>query len=83
MNVMDSFRLDGKVAVLTGSAGLFGRQIADALVGAAGWEEIYVDDETFVELEKYIYVQECEPIFLKLSKELVKVFRVTGWKDKQ
>ena len=34
MNVMDSFRLDGKVAVLTGSAGLFGRQIADALVEA-------------------------------------------------
>ncbi len=34
MNVMDSFRLDGKTAVLTGSAGLFGRQIADALVEA-------------------------------------------------
>jgi NAD(P)-dependent dehydrogenase (short-subunit alcohol dehydrogenase family) len=31
---MDSFRLDGKTAVLTGSAGLFGRQIADALVEA-------------------------------------------------
>jgi hypothetical protein len=63
----------------------FGRktQIADALVGAAGWEEIYIDEDTFCELEKYIYVQECEPIFLKLSKELVKVFRVTGWKDKQ
>jgi len=34
MNVMDSFRLDGKTAVLTGSTGLFGRQIADALVEA-------------------------------------------------
>lgn len=33
-NVIDSFRLDGKVAVLTGGAGLFGRQIVDGLAEA-------------------------------------------------
>lgn len=31
MNVIDSFRLDGKVAVMSGGAGLYGRQVAAAL----------------------------------------------------
>ncbi len=31
MSVLDSFRLDGKVALVTGGAGLFGRQIVEAL----------------------------------------------------
>lgn len=34
MSVLDRFRLDGKVAVLTGGAGLYGRQIARALAEA-------------------------------------------------
>ena len=34
MSVLDSFRLDGKVALVTGGAGLFGRQIAEALAEA-------------------------------------------------
>jgi NAD(P)-dependent dehydrogenase (short-subunit alcohol dehydrogenase family) len=34
MNVLDSFRLDGKVAVMSGGAGLYGRQIAAALAEA-------------------------------------------------
>ena len=34
MNVMDSFRLDGKVAVVTGGSGLYGRQIVEALAEA-------------------------------------------------
>ncbi|MBN2294593.1 MAG: SDR family oxidoreductase [Pirellulales bacterium] len=32
--VLDSFRLDGKVALVTGGAGLYGRQIAEALAEA-------------------------------------------------
>lgn len=34
MHVMDMFRLDGKVAVVTGGAGLFGYQIVEALAEA-------------------------------------------------
>lgn len=56
--------------------------VAKALVDAAGWEEIYIDEETFSELDKDVYARECEPIFLRLNKELVKVFLVTGWKEK-
>jgi NAD(P)-dependent dehydrogenase (short-subunit alcohol dehydrogenase family) len=34
MSVLDTFKLDGKVALVTGGAGLYGRQIAEALAEA-------------------------------------------------
>ncbi len=34
MNVIDSFRLDGKVAVVTGGAGIYGKQITEAVAEA-------------------------------------------------
>ena len=34
MNVMDMFKLDGKVAVVTGGSGLYGRQMVEALASA-------------------------------------------------
>jgi NAD(P)-dependent dehydrogenase (short-subunit alcohol dehydrogenase family) len=34
MNVLDQFKLDGKIALVTGGAGLYGRQIAEALAEA-------------------------------------------------
>ena len=34
MNVLDTFSLDGKVALVTGGAGLYGRQIVEAVAQA-------------------------------------------------
>jgi NAD(P)-dependent dehydrogenase (short-subunit alcohol dehydrogenase family) len=51
MNVMQSFSLKGKVAVMTGGAGLYGRQIAEAL-GEAG-AVTYVASRDIVALESH------------------------------
>lgn len=50
MNVLDSLSLKGKVALLTGGAGLYGRQIVAALAEAGA--ETYIASRNLTELEK-------------------------------
>ncbi len=50
MKTLESFSLKGKVALLTGGAGLYGRQIAEALVEAGA--TTYIASRNVVELEK-------------------------------
>ena len=50
MNVLESFSLKGKVALLTGGAGLYGRQIAEALAEAGA--AAYIASRNVAELEK-------------------------------
>ena len=50
MNVLESFSLKGKVALLTGGAGLYGRQIAEALAEAGA--TTYIASRNVDELEK-------------------------------
>ena len=50
MNVLNSFSLKGKVALLTGGAGLYGRQIAEALAEAGA--VTYIASRNVAELEK-------------------------------
>jgi NAD(P)-dependent dehydrogenase (short-subunit alcohol dehydrogenase family) len=49
MNVLTSFSLKGKVALLTGGAGLYGRQIAEALAEAGA--ELYIASRDLAKLE--------------------------------
>jgi NAD(P)-dependent dehydrogenase (short-subunit alcohol dehydrogenase family) len=50
MRVLDSFSLKGKVALLTGGAGLYGQQIAEALAEAGA--VTYIASRNVAELEK-------------------------------
>lgn len=50
MKVLESFSLKGKVALLTGGAGLYGRQMAEALVEAGA--VTYIASRNVEELEK-------------------------------
>jgi len=50
MNVLENFSLKGKVALLTGGAGLYGRQIAEALAEAGA--ATYIASRNVAELEK-------------------------------
>ena len=55
MNVLDSFRLDGKVAVVAGGAGLYSRQIVEALaeVGAKTFSADYDLDKARQQAEEF------------------------------
>ena len=50
MHVMESLSLKGKTALLTGGAGLYGRQIVAALAEAGA--ETYIASRNLTELEK-------------------------------
>ena len=50
MNVLNTFSLKGKVALLTGGAGLYGRQLAEALAEAGAIT--YIASRNVAELEK-------------------------------
>ncbi|NSW89895.1 MAG: SDR family oxidoreductase [Firmicutes bacterium] len=50
MNVLESFSLKGKVAVVTGGAGLYGRQIVSAVAEAGA--DTYIASRNVEELEK-------------------------------
>ena len=50
MSVLDSFRLDGRTAIVTGGAGLYGRQIVAALAEAGA--KAYIASRDLKNLEK-------------------------------
>lgn len=63
MNILDSFRLNGKTAVVTGGSGLYGRQIVQSLAQAGA--EVYTVSRNLESNEKY--AQELRAQGLKVN----------------
>lgn len=55
--------------------------VAESLVQAAGWNEIFIDEVTLCELDSEIYATSCEPIFVRATGDLIKVHKFNGWKE--
>lgn len=51
MSVLDLFRLNGKVALVTGGAGLYGRQIVEALAGAGA--KVFIASRNLSSLQQH------------------------------
>ena len=51
MNILDSFKLDGKVAVVTGGSGNYGRQMVEALASAGA--KVYTVSRNLEANEEY------------------------------
>ena len=55
--------------------------VAESLVKAAGWNEIFIDEVTLCELDSEIHAISCEPIFVRATGDLIKVHKFNGWKE--
>lgn len=77
MNVLDTFSLKGKVALITGGAGIYGRQIVAALAEAGA--ETYIASRGIEALEK-VADEECNAGHDVIKPlELKNYTRCSGW----
>lgn len=55
--------------------------VVESLALAAGWDEILMDEVTYCELDSEIHAAPCEPVFVRSSADLIKVYKFLNWKE--